>query len=802
MGEQWREARDSARKLVKYALLWDIKNICSAVSQLTNPLKQTTPQIVPTIRQQMWKNVYDIIHPSDIEGIGIIFSILSQISHMDFLSNSAFSDIIKKSKSSDVALKAFTSINSALQTFRSGFAEAVSRVLDFSSSGSALRLLQQPDFAKYAMMLMFSPVEDIHQPAQELIGSALDVDSRLDCLRALLVTCPISSFNGMFQFLETFTKYTSVVPEACSLSKSLALCLTDIIDAMCSRPDGLLLTKSFLLSIGNGGPAVELPKWWTLMTKAISNIFSRTPRWAVYFDSKIMIMWMRDALIFGRDLLAQWKVIEDAALTDSSGSTSSRRRNRLSHVGKKMMDDLQPVLFELTRWLRLTDEELLHQSFALLQTLLACFQETQVMPSETALQKMQKHINDARKKDPNRPQTRLDSTRLERLQDTLSAFTDDDDEVQIIEPPISGSKHTRQSKLDSFVKSEPSNRKSTSTQLPIKSSRQETQPPQRSFAKSSVSSRFTSEDQRKLDSPASFPKFTRTAQSHASSSKHVSSTLVKSATSSGAPTPVTESSSESEQSDADGEGTLAELAKLQQRTPTIKKPTERRQVKMLDLPAQRMNPNFDRMNRRDDARRKVLRLKPDISSLHRNLLSWDYNHDGPEPPGSKLQFLHVPDRFSDSEHYRRVFEPLLFMECWAQIQQSKDEVQDTFQCRIDNRQYTSDWIDLDISITEGVKKDWVLMDTDIVLVQQLDGSRKFLGKSQSFKANPFNSSIQATIRLMVRSNEPGPQMGTTWKVGKVFRYAHFAVSKDLSNQFSKLDDTSPRVCCPHGSPLL
>lgn len=701
---------------------------------------------------------------------------------MDTLSGNAFADIVKKSTDPEAAQNAFSRINHALKVFHAGFSDAVSRVLDFSPSDTVLRLLRHPEFAKHAMILMFSPVEVIRQPAQELIGSALDVDSRLDCFRALLVTCPGPSFQGMFQFLEVFAKYTLIVPEACNLSKSLALCLTDIIDAMCSRPDGLLLQNDFLQSIEGGGPTVELAKWWALMTRALSNIFSRTPRWAIYFDSHVMVLWMRDALIFGRDLLAQWKVIEAAALFGVSSSAS--RKDTLSHAGKKMMDDLQSVLFELARWLRLTDEELLHQSFALLQTILGCFKDNQVMPTENTLQKLKKHIDDARKKDPIRLQTRLDSTRVNRLQDTLSSFTEEeeesDDEIEFISHHVPKPKPARQSRLDAFVKSEPVKRERVSKPIPAKqvhnhkTSRPETKSSNKSFVKSSVSPYFTTDDQKKLDSSVALPKFTR-PQPVASSSKRATPTTRSSPTSA----TLSASSSSSGESEDEGEGNLASLAKLQQRTPTVKKPAERRQVKMLnDIPKQRKNHAMEYVNKREDARRTALRLKPDISSLHRSLLSWDYNHQGAQPPGFGKSLCHVPDKFSDSQHYRRTFEPLLLMECWAQIQQSKDEVQDTFECRIDSKQYTSNWIDIDISITEGVRKDWILMETDVVLVQQPDGKRKFLGKTQAFKANPFKASIQATIRMMVTNNDTGPPIGAMWKVAKVFRYVCFSSPSD------------------------
>ncbi|KAI0078277.1 hypothetical protein K474DRAFT_1619824 [Panus rudis PR-1116 ss-1] len=751
--DQWREARRYSRVLIKQLLPRDIKLISATINSLST--KSNVPTSSPTVRERLWTKMYEFVQPSDLEGIAIIISIVAKISHIDDLSPAAVADVIKHSPNPESSKKASDAVNHALSVFRSGFSDAVSRFVDFSSSEKMLSLLRQSTPARDLVRLMFSPVENIREPAQSIVGFALDAESRQDCFRALLTNCTRPAMKGIFEFLDTFIGYAAVVPEACNVSKSLALCLTDIIDVMCSSPDGLLLKKDFLKNLG-GDVAQELLRWWSLMTKALSVIFQKTPRWAVYFENAEMILWMRDALIFGRDMLAQRKVIESAALgLPDQASTTNRK---LSKVGKKMVDDLQPVLFELSRWLRLTDEELLHQSFALLQSLLSCYLETNISPSDITMKKLQKVVDDSRKGDNSRPATNLDSTRIERLSETLSAF---DDEVEIVEPPPKPKKKERPEVVITVNKKEPV--PSTSRLKP-----QTTKERQVSVSRPSKSTFFSADDQRKLDTAGSLPRFTSSSRTgkttvvptKPSGSSRATSTDGK--TSSHASSDA--ASSSDEESEDDGEGTLASLAKMQ-RTPKVKKP-ERRQVKMLDVPTNIKNPAIERMRQREDARRTGLRLKPDISPLHRTVLSWNYDDSGPEPPGNSISLNRVPDKFNDPNHYRRIFEPLLLMECWAQIQQSKDEPHDSYECRIVSRQYTDDWLDMDITIEEGVKQDWNLMETDVVLLRQAGGQRSWLAKTQNFRTQ-FNAPLQATLRL-VSSNEPGPQIGSNWKVSKVF----------------------------------
>ena len=169
----------------------------------------------------------------------------------------------------------------------------------------------------------------------------------------------------------------------------------------------------------------------------------------------------------------------------------------------------------------------------------------------------------------------------------------------------------------------------------------------------------------------------------------------------------------------------------------------------------------------DEARRTAMRLKPDVSMLHRKILSWTYDHAGSQPPGEPLRPQRVPDKFQNLRHFLDVFEPLLLMECWAQIQQSKEENEETYECRIVGRQYTDEHIDLEILIGEGVTKDWYLSETAIVLLRHANTQECHLSKVQHFKNSP--QGLQATLRMVLVANQPGPQANTTWRLRKIFR---------------------------------
>lgn len=241
--EKWAETRASTRRLVKDILKRDIKDLHEAIVKLSIYHQATFLHF----QEQMWLKMYEGLDPHDSEGVAIIVDIVSEIAHMDELREEAYGVAIQKTKDPTAAQATLTHINRTLITFRSGFSDAVTRYIDLSATAAVGQLVRNPDVIKNVTILMFSPVQNIQETSQSLVGAAFDVEVRLDCFRALLEKYPDAAMKGIFKFLSTFVAYAQNVMEACSLSKALARCITDIIDVMCSSPDGLLLDEKFFV---------------------------------------------------------------------------------------------------------------------------------------------------------------------------------------------------------------------------------------------------------------------------------------------------------------------------------------------------------------------------------------------------------------------------------------------------------------------------------------------------------------------------------------------------------------------------
>ncbi|KAF5385735.1 hypothetical protein D9757_005459 [Collybiopsis confluens] len=754
---EWKAARDATRDLLRSVMMQDVKNVRDAIQRLCLVLAKPRDDskgydcLAPlTIREQIWTRLYDHLKPTDSEGLASVLSVLASASHFDTILKESFASVLSLPGCSTL----IDTVNQSLTVIRSGFSEFAS---GYEFSLAAPQVIGHAGVARDLVKLMLSPAAELHSGAMGIATQADEdtADGRRDCFKSLFEKFPEEAFVGSSEMLQAFHEYAPKVPEACSLSKSLVRCFTDIVGVLCSSHYGLLHNPEYLQTGKSNGTASRVPPLWGFMCRTITVIFKRTPSWSKYYRNEEMTEWMRDALIFARDILAQRTVFESAAIGASSSTSSSKIRRR-------MLGDLHEILVELSRWLRLTDEELLHQSCMLIHSLLESFRDAHNPPEPAVLQKLSKQVADVRKRDDSTTSCRLDPAKLAPLEAIISSFDekdDDDDEVEIVEvkpmqqPKVAANLTVKPKTEQKIVSGERSTRTSATT-LPSIS---KTKP-----------SRLSLADQEKLDTATSMSKFRKaSAPSVSAPSRPVKPAVgdQKRAADSDSPSDSDEESAE-EESQATA---LASLTKMQ-KSPKVRRPVQRRQVKLMDLPNLKKNATEARLAQREEARKTALRFKPDISALHKTLLSWDYEHAGNAPPNTRLQLRHVPDIFSNFNHYRAIFEPLLLLECWAQLLQSKDENPERFQCRITSKQYSGQWINVEVLFDEDLTREWYLTESDVVLLRHPEGKPMVLAKATSFRRQnrePAEAGLRCYLGPDAR--DPGLSIQSRWQVCKVFR---------------------------------
>lgn len=791
--------------LLRTAMTADAESVASAIIALYElPPASSAIEIkaiAPVIQEDLWKKVYKNIRAQDQDALAFIINMTAKSVRTEKVSRVSrriwkHYHAIKKEPPKEVLAamdSVAASIHSALNTTRDGLEEVIMRFTDMNPASDLMKFLKREDMAQSLLFLMLSPVEELHTSAQALIGQTFDVDMRSDCFRELFKYVPEASIRGLQAYLTKFSDYAAKALEACDLSKALVRCLTDIMDVLVGSPDALLKDTVFLKRYSKSGVSFtlkdELPKLWKGMTTVVSVIFKCTPRWAGYFNNDVMVEWMRDALIFARELLSQRRTFENAIIVASGKQQTFEGNQKLSEFGKEMVDNLQDVLLELQGWLRLTDSELLYQSFALLKSLFECLKEADTKPSADVVNKLQKIIDlKQREESEAKKVTLLSPSDISDLEVALNDFEKDHDDVETIS--IADTEGDRESSPGILEMSElrlkPTEKAPTKKDKSVKQSKLPFSPT------TEASSSKTRLAPSKPSKPGALSHIRRDARTGAKIESKAPARSVSSR-SSAADDASSSSGSDSDSGDEKGRGGLAGLVAQQKLSPEkpkfrarIPKHGERRQIKLMDDPRmEAFNSMNERARKAEEARRNAMRLKPDISPLHRTILSWDYDHNGEVPPfkGEKPRLERVPDRFRGHKHYQSVFEPLLLHECWAQITKSKEEsTSDSYLCKISDRSHVDCWLDLELSTTEPVKHGWRLTpDTDVVLLRHPETKKSIMAKVTSFRTILTGTLITLRCCTMAHSSDPGLGTNAIWKLSQIFRRVNIPSFKNMAD---------------------
>lgn len=199
---------------------------------------------------------------------------------------------------------------------------------------------------------------------------------------------------------------------------------------------------------------------------------------------------------------------------------------------------------------------------------------------------------------------------------------------------------------------------------------------------------------------------------------------------------------------------------------------ERRQIKIIEDPM--LTAQKERQRKQLEARRAAFRMKPDISRLHSTILNWNYEHSGDLPPyiNERLQLRSLKLQYSSYEEYQKILEPLLMLECWAQIVKSKEEALEEHTYKIVGRSFVDHWLDLDgtSEMNSIGKQEWRLNpETDIVLLRHATEPRCIMAKVTVFRK--VSDAVQIGLRCSTKAfpTDPGLHMNSKWRLSLVFR---------------------------------
>lgn len=785
---EWKRARELARTFLCTMLEHEVREVDSILTLLPRIVsgKNSAALQFSSPSTRFWDRIRASLLPDDADGYAMFIRLVSHSAHLVPIHLPQLS--IVDGKNVDVSAEVtqlLKRITAGIKGIQTAFEDTILHFVNRNPESVLSKFCSQRVVTPQLVNLLCSPIEDLSSGAQTILGEAYNADGRSDCLRSLLKNHCEPTLKALISQLEKFLDVAQKYLESVSLAQVTVRCYTDVLEVLSSRGSGLLFNEGF--KSNNQTSMKALSRLWKLMCKAAGTIIERTPDWAKRYSSNEMIPWMRDALIFANELIAQRRVFESAIVTATDAPTSLLDSpSKLSSDGAQMITDFGSILSPLGSWLRLTNQELLDRSYNLLMDLFDAFKETKMVPQdqdlkvvEDTIRRLSARLEKALKSGDAEAQknltTKLSLAQLGTLIRRINELRgEEDSDIEFISQAFSPRKPTK------LPVTKPKFKKSNEAFGSLSTSHVSSKPPPpKSLLPSTAKSKGTSvkgtglvgKMQKVSDSMGRQQLEDDMIQRAIQERKAVRSAISAMNISSSAGE-IGSSSSESESDDDTGPSGLSELSKLQ-RSPIkprtldrkssmfISRPTNGSKVIMLPHPAIHPAPV------------KRIRFIPDLTPLHRIILSWDYDHDGPEPVtvNGPLILKAVPETFSSHRHYLDVFHPLLVVESWNGLIKSKEERLERVQCTITGKMFADMWVEIDISIEQSVSKGWMLAETDIVLLEHASG-QKVLAKVHSTRQT--RQGIQGTLRYSSETPKPELEraMGlqSTWTIARVFRY--------------------------------
>ena len=114
------------------------------------------------------------------------------------------------------------------------------------------------------------------------------------------------------------------------------------------------------------------------------------------------------------------------------------------------------------------------------------------------------------------------------------------------------------------------------------------------------------------------------------------------------------------------------------------------------------------------------RLAPDLTTLHKTILGWDFFYDGDFPPASaRDDYSLVSNTFRTPVDYQNIFEPLLILEAWQGFLKSKEEGNfKPFEVKVANRMTVDAFLEISTTLPMAEGKELGISDADIVLMSK------------------------------------------------------------------------------------
>ncbi|OLN96534.1 Helicase SEN1 [Colletotrichum chlorophyti] len=606
-----------------------------------------------------------------------------------------------------------------------------------------------------------------------LIKTITETHNRSDALTALLERHLATTLSSMI-----FATRKSLEP--CNLAwgpaRHIINTAKDVLRGLTDVSTGVLRSVTL-----DRNARVAVTGWWVIHWKYIETAFNNTNAWSNQVEISVMQDFCRDVIELADAMLDQVGLFTSALQVETPESSDEASKMQ------ELLKEPQGHLYGIVRMLRLRDLYLVEVTVKVVAKLFTRLQENDLEIPEVS----RSFINSMCVKGPGGKYPVSTNLNDQQRAEILKALGEDD-EVEIIQinPAPKVEKPKKQSLLDAWSKSGPSNaplqtirsnkedvlelsssvdknrsildqmaaRQKVATtipKLPLKSK------PDPVVSQASKNALIESRKKAKAEKAKRDAEIIAKAQAlrgpanagEGSGLKGLGGVVGKEHTPQ--KNQILVDSDEEDDEDSEDEDLDKLISKGQQGQRAHDEATRRRERALLE----KTRGPVKKVKVQRSAKDMRARLIPPMDQLHQAILEWDIFHDGNDPPSTSASIAcsRVANTYAHPQAYKQTFLGLLISEAWRSFVTAKDETTSKpYGLKIASRMNVDKFLEVTASIPKAENKDRMLSEGDIVLLSA--GSNPLLDVSEAhalariWKTTYKKDMVEVTYRLNSKNN--------------------------------------------------
>ncbi|KAF1851851.1 tRNA-splicing endonuclease-like protein [Cucurbitaria berberidis CBS 394.84] len=601
--------------------------------------------------------------------------------------------------------------NDRFKLLSQSITDVVDRLSEFDPS-QLQALFGKPAAASAIVSLLFSSTEDTRNSAIELLKVISLEDERRNALQHILRVHYKNVILGISDSVRQVRHKKAFAP-----APSMIRTCSDIIDVMCNSQDGILRARNF--DSGDAGATMNL---WKNLWDSLTMIFATTEAWSNlgFYNKHMMMDFCRDTMQFADMLFDQCSIFATAL---KGSSTDEEEGTSKTELLQELLALPANAMEGLAKWLRLRDEFLSSKSVTLISKLLVRLHRVSIEIDPDTLSYMERVLSgDVRAK--------LSTTQQAELQQALETHLGRS--LVKEEEPVKPKQASIEKWMSTGATSSPADAKSKLlASLTSGSAAFQERRDQMRASESKATKQKAIDDQKN----AQQAEFRRKRQLELQKrEKEKAAAIAKAKAARGVSMQIAEagsgleglgvlgkdqaakgeglmhSSDESDDDDGDIDEDLFGIKKAKVKVGSKTNIVNEIKVQM-PIKKKRVQRSVKDMR---------ARLAPDLSSLHRTILGWDYFHEGDFPPKSRPDiYSKVPSTFRTPNDYQSTFEPLLTLEAWQGFVKAREDNQaKPYEVRITSRASVDAFQEVGSTMTHVENKEVTISEGDIILLSQ------------------------------------------------------------------------------------